>query len=94
MSRIDISANRNCYALAWSYGEICVGCGCCSTNKKKRIKARIKYHEDLLRDCRNFNFWDDNPEWRAAQERKIAEDINHHEKCLRKLREELRQLEK
>ena len=71
---IDIAANKKCYALAWSYGEICVGCGCCSANIEMRTKARIKYHEDLLRDCRSFN---------------LAEDIRYHEERLNELRREL-----
>lgn len=45
---LDFSANDNCYALAWSYGEICVGCGCCSEDPAVSTPARIQYHEEML----------------------------------------------
>jgi hypothetical protein len=40
-----------------SYGEICVGCGCCSKDKSVRYAARLKmYQEDLERQLK-FSNW-------------------------------------
>ena len=89
---IDVRA-RNCYALGYSYGEICVGCGCCSTNKLKKTKARIKYHEWELDRFRNFADWDDDPEFADTQRKNVAASIEWLESKLNELREQLAELE-
>lgn len=48
MANIDFQARNDCYALFWSYGEICCGCGCCSKKRLKRIKARYEYNKECL----------------------------------------------
>jgi hypothetical protein len=35
-----------CYAVAWSYGVVCVGCGCC---RRGNHEARLKYELDDLK---------------------------------------------
>jgi len=40
-----------------SYGEICVGCGCCSKDKNIRYPARLKLYEEDLERQLNFNHW-------------------------------------
>ena len=40
-----------------SYGEICVGCGCCSKDKAIRYPARLKMYERELKKAENFNYW-------------------------------------
>jgi len=40
-----------------SYGEICVGCGCCSKDKSIRYPARLKLYTELLERDLNFNHW-------------------------------------
>lgn len=45
---IDTACEEDCYALGWSYGEICVCCGCCSDDPKTRYKKRIDYHFDMM----------------------------------------------
>ena len=40
-----------------SYGEICVGCGCCSKDKAIRYPARLKLYQNMLERDRNFNHW-------------------------------------
>lgn len=47
---IDTACIEDCYALGWSYGEICVNCGCCSDDPKTRYKKRVDYHLDMLND--------------------------------------------
>jgi hypothetical protein len=40
-----------------SYGEICVGCGCCSKDKTIRYPARLKLYTELLEHDLSFNNW-------------------------------------
>ena len=54
---IDSAAGKNCYATLWSYGEICVHCGCCSKDTEERRKARLIYWQRWLDDCLHFDQW-------------------------------------
>lgn len=76
----DVQAKRKCYALIWSYGEICVGCGCCSKDPLARAKARLEYHTKNLKDSENFSYWDDEPKIRAIQEKNVATDIRYYKR--------------
>lgn len=40
-----------------SYGEICVGCGCCLKDKSVRWPSRLRMYEDNLQRQINFNNW-------------------------------------
>ena len=76
---VCVSAKPTCYAVMWSYGGICVGCGCCSKDPLKRAKARMEYHREWLKHWMNPDpdiFLDD-PEMRAIQEENIAENLKH-----------------
>ena len=44
---ISIQARPDCYAILWSYGEICCHSNCCGQFGKglKMWEARLKYHE-------------------------------------------------
>ena len=86
---ISIAVNKRCYNLYESYGEICVGCGCCSSNKQKRLEARIALHKRLIENDRTFDQWCDDPDLRALQERNIAENIAFSEKAIAKYEAEL-----
>lgn len=86
-----LSAKNNCYALIWSYGEICVGCGCCSADPKIRIPARIDYHKEGLEQCLNFDLWSDEPEMREIQEHNIKANIAYHRHKLQELENERRE---
>jgi len=72
-SYIDIPARKSCYATLWSFGEICVGCGCCSKDRLTRTKARLKYWEWYLDDSINFDRWV--PGWEELQKKHIRLDI-------------------
>ncbi len=61
------SAKKDCYAPSLSYGEICVGCGCCQAPGPKRDKARLAHWEGAWRANEAFDNWF--PEWREVQER-------------------------
>lgn len=83
MTYVDFAAKKNCYALMWSYGEICVGCGCCSKDRIERARARLDYHTDLLKKSENFSYWFDDEEIRKEQEKNIAEDIRYHKEKIK-----------
>lgn len=92
---VDEQAKKECYATAWSFGEICVGCGCCSDDPMTRVQARIAYHKELLYNDRHFDgWWEDDPKILALQKRNVAENIKWGEAKLKELRKELRMLKK
>ena len=64
-----------CYATLWSYGEICVGCGCCSSNPEIRRAARLAYWEWWLKDRLEFTCWASHPELLQIQKENIATEI-------------------
>lgn len=54
--------DRPCIDKCWnwydSYGEICVGCGCCSKDTLTRVKNRLAVMERQLHEEENFDGWD------------------------------------
>ena len=62
-------AKKKCYAIMWSCGEICVGCGCCGKPSSERDKARLEYWQEELDRHINFKWWADDTELRAIQEK-------------------------
>jgi len=72
---LDFGVQKNCYATLWSYGEICVGCGCCGKPSPQRDKARLEYWQEELSRLGNFPYFADDPKLRALQERNIAIDL-------------------
>lgn len=92
---IDISAKKNCYATMQSYGEICVGCGCCSSDPLTRTQARIEYHKELLYNDKHFSRWfKDDPELYELQKKNVAANIEWNNAKLKELRAELRKLKR
>lgn len=77
------AAKKKCYALLWSYGEICVHCGCCAKDKETRRKARLAYWQCWLEEQENFNRWIDNPELRQLQEKNRKANIAEAKKRIR-----------
>ena len=71
---ISVSVREDCYALTWSYGMICVHCGCCSKDTETRQKARLRYWSEECERCESFSEWADDPEVRKLQEENIASD--------------------
>lgn len=90
---IDKAPRRNCYALVWSYGEICVGCGCCSTDPLTMATARFDYHREQLYDALHFRqYFDDYPELAEIQRKNVALDIEYNRDRLREYARTVRQL--
>ena len=93
-AHFDVGAKKNCYALGWSFGEICVGCGCCSDDPVERALARIKYHEWELEQAQVLSLWDDNdPDMREIQRKNVALDIAYNKRKIEEYKEELRRLQ-
>lgn len=66
---VDEQVKDNCWNLYDSYGEICVHCGCCSKDLKVRYKGRVECITEWLKEQESFDRWDDDPEFRAMQQR-------------------------
>lgn len=90
---IDFQVKDNCWNLHDSYGEICVGCGCCSEDKQTRYKARIRTLEAWLEDQYNFDMWDDENGLREVQERNIKSNIRSFKRMLRYYKGKLKEME-
>lgn len=54
---IDVPIKKKCWNLYDSYGEICVHCGCCSTDKKTRYEARLACLKEWLKEQEEFDGW-------------------------------------
>ena len=52
---IDRPCIDKCWNLYDSYGEICVGCGCCSKDPLTRTENRLRVLERQLHEEENFN---------------------------------------
>lgn len=71
---------QRCWNPEDSYMEICVGCGCCSSDAKKRAIARYRTSVEHLEEQKKFNGWDENPEWRKKQEKNIRANIRWYKR--------------
>jgi len=79
MSSICFNVKKNCINPA-SYGEICIGCGCCSDDKSIRYPARLKMYQEQLEHDLNFNKWIKG--WKRLQKRNIKKNITY---CKRRI---------
>ena len=81
VGHFSMAAKKKCYNTVESYGEICVGCRCCATDKRIRYEARLALHERELVRLRNFDQWFfDDPDLFALQRKNVAASINYNEK--------------
>ncbi len=93
MIHIDRGTKKTCYNPYESYGEICVGCGCCSEDPRERAEARLNLHRRLLEDALSFDNWfEDDPELMALQRKNKDSDIEFHTRKMREYMEELERL--
>ncbi len=78
MGNICFTAERNCYATCYSYGEICVGCNCCGRSEKglSMWQARLEMHKSEL--DRNINFDNWHEKVRKIQEKNRRLNITYH----------------
>jgi len=77
------AAKKNCYAVLWSYGEICVGSNCCGQFGKglKMWEARLKYHQQFLKEDMNFDRW--HPDTIEIQKKNVRENIKWQKRKIR-----------
>lgn len=78
---IDRQVRKNCWNLIDSYGEICVGCGCCDKNKFTRTIARIDCLKRWIEEEENFDNWMDG--CRELQEKNRKTNIRRFKRQLR-----------
>lgn len=78
----------------YSYGEICVHCGCCSRNPnyRDRVIRLIRYYKESLEDERNFSYRDDDERWRKIQEKNVSLNILYDKRKIRMYKKILRTL--
>ena len=84
---------KNCWNPYDSYGEICVGCGCCSDDPLERAKARLAVSEEHLQRDIEFDQWSDDPEWRAIQEKNRKANIKYNRRRVYYYRKRMKDLE-
>ena len=87
---ISRSVQKNCWNFHDSFGEICVGCGCCSKDKKERYESRIRCLEYWLKEQLEFDGWTDG--WREIQEENIKANIRYYKRRLRYYRQKIAEL--
>jgi len=92
---VDLAASNKCYAIMWSYGEICLGCNCCGRQEKdlKMWEARLNYHEEELDRNINFNQWvEDYPEMIETQKANIKINITYQKAKIRYCKKAIKRL--
>lgn len=80
---ICFSVQKNCWNLRDSYGEICVGCGCCSKDKKERHKNRLEALKRWNEENDRFDGWCDDPEIRERQEENVKANRKYFARMIR-----------
>ena len=80
---ISFQVGSRCWNLHDSFGEICVHCGCCSSDKTTRRKARLEVAKRQLQENLSFDRWDDDPKWRAIQEKNVKSNIRYWRRRVR-----------
>lgn len=87
---IDFAVRKDCWNFIDSYGEICIGCGCCLKDKRKRYKNRIRVLERWLDEQENFDGWIEGSE--ELQKKNIKSNIRYFKRRLRYYRKMLEKL--
>lgn len=82
---MSFAAKENCYAVMWSYGISCVGCGCC---KRGAYEERLEYHKEQLEHDVNFNQWLEGVE--DLQRKNIAANIKYEKRKIRELERKIK----
>lgn len=92
---IDYAVSDDCINH-WSYGTICVKCGCCSRNPDYRdmMRQRVKYYKECLAEQYSFSNWCDSEKMRALQERNIKANILYFKRKIRLYKKILRTMRK
>ena len=90
---IDTQVRKNCWNWYWSYGEICVGCGCCSKNPITRAKARLEVCEEELKKKQNFMPSEEiSPEWQEQMKKNNQSWIDYFKREIKYYQGRLKKL--
>ena len=81
MIHISCGVGKNCWNFYDSYGEICVGCGCCSPNPLDRAKARLAFCERRLEEEKAFDGWIEG--MKELQEKNRQSNIRYFKRRIR-----------
>lgn len=81
MIHICYQVKKKCWNFYDSYGEICVGCGCCSPNQLERAKARLALCERQLKEQYEFDGWFE--DLKELQEKNIKANIRYFKRQIR-----------
>ena len=85
---MSISVTKKCYALMWSYGEICVHCNCCGRFGRKGMwKARLDCCKQEVKRLKTFNNWREGFE--ELQRKNIAKDLKYFHREIKKIKSHL-----
>ena len=78
----------------YSYGMICVRCGCCSynANYRNRILCTIEYYKECLEEQYKFNRWSDDEILRKIQEENVKSNILYFKRKIRMYKKILKTL--
>ena len=83
----------NCWNLRDSFGEICVGCGCCSRDKKTRYEARLEACKRQLKENEEFVDWAyEYPNLVDLQKKNTASNIVYWKRRIRYYENKLKNL--
>lgn len=71
---------------SYSYGEICINCGCCSRNLNYRDRTirQIRYYKEMLNNEHNFDNWSESEAGRKYQERVTKANILYFKQKIRR----------
>jgi len=92
-SVVCYGALKDCYAITWSYGEICVGCNCCgriNSDKNKILKAKLRYAKEQLSEQLHFKNWGNTPEIIRLQEYNLKENKRYWRKEVFSIKNQLK----
>lgn len=91
MMHIDFVPSKDCINT-WSYGMICVKCGCCSRNPnyRDRLIRQLKYYKECLEEDKNFSDWDYDEHMRKVQEKNMALNILYGKRKIRRIKKLLK----
>ena len=94
-THIDTAVSETC-VNPYSYGEICVRCGCCGKNPNYRdmvIKQIRLYKERLCAKCA-FDAWSADDHMAAIEKKNVEKDILYFRKKIRVLKKILKTTKK
>lgn len=77
------AVNEKCWNWYDSFGEICVGCGCCSKHTKTRQRARLEVLKRDLEYKKSFDGWLEDEEMRNEQKKNNAASIKYIQRKIR-----------